>query len=92
MKDKLKHISIIVSGIVQGVGFRYSALQAAKSFSVNGYVENLQDGRVMIEAEGNEENVNAMLEWVKEGPPRAKVRDIDIMDKKPEYYSRFEIR
>lgn len=50
-------ISAFFSGRVQGVGFRYQTLQVAKGFEVTGYVKNLPDGRVRLEAEGRQDEV-----------------------------------
>ena len=49
------------SGRVQGVGFRYSTFQIAKGFEVNGFVKNLLDGRVELQAEGEEGECKAFL-------------------------------
>ena len=46
------HLTAHFSGRVQGVGFRYTVYQVAKEFEVSGYVQNLSDGRVRLEAEG----------------------------------------
>ena len=46
------HESVYFSGRVQGVGFRYQVLQVAREFEVSGFVQNLGDGRVQLEAEG----------------------------------------
>ena len=54
------------SGRVQGVGFRYQTLQTAKEFEVRGEVENLADGRVLLQAEGEEAEVQSFLEAVQE--------------------------
>ncbi len=51
------HESVFFSGRVQGVGFRYTVLQVAKEFEVAGWVQNLPDGRVQLEAEGTLEMV-----------------------------------
>jgi acylphosphatase len=51
---------------VQGVGFRYAALQVAKEFEVAGFAANLLDGRVQVEAEGEEAEVRAFIEAVGE--------------------------
>ena len=53
------HSRVFYSGRVQGVGFRYLSLQIAKEFDVSGFVRNLPDGRVQLEAEGDEEQVRA---------------------------------
>ena len=50
------------SGHVQGVGFRFQALQVAKGFIVTGFVQNLSDGRVYLVAEGSADEVKAFLE------------------------------
>ncbi len=58
---------------MQGVGFRYSALKAARSFQVNGFVRNETDGSVYIEAEGEERNLEMFLDWCRKGPPFGRV-------------------
>jgi acylphosphatase len=60
------HETVIFSGHVQGVGFRYTALQVAKEFEVAGYVCNLADGRVQLEAEGAAAEVAAFIAAVEE--------------------------
>jgi acylphosphatase len=53
--------SVHYSGHVQGVGFRYTVLQIAKGYEVAGFVENLPDGRVLLEAEGSAREVGEFL-------------------------------
>jgi len=60
------HERAIFTGRVQGVGFRYATLQVAREFEVAGFVENLLDGRVQLEAEGRREVVEAFIEAVSE--------------------------
>lgn len=55
------HETVFFTGRVQGVGFRYTALQVAKEFEVAGFVGNLPDGRVHLEAEGRAEEVAAFI-------------------------------
>ena len=57
---------IVVSGRVQGVGFRYSVLQIAREFDVVGFVSNLVDGRVQLEAEGTKADLDAFVDAVQE--------------------------
>jgi len=52
------------SGHVQGVGFRYTAREAAEGFGVTGYVRNLPDGKVELVAEGEEKEIVALLEEI----------------------------
>jgi acylphosphatase len=63
---EVHHEVVLFSGRVQGVGFRYSTLQVAKEFEVSGYVMNLADGRVQLEAEGRPEEVKAFVTAVQE--------------------------
>ncbi len=58
MGETVHHVTLHISGRVQGVGFRYHTLQMAKGFEVSGYVKNLSDGRVLVEAEGRENEVS----------------------------------
>jgi acylphosphatase len=58
---EVHHEAAYFTGRVQGVGFRYAALQAAKEFEVSGFVTNLPDGRVHLEAEGTPEEVDAFI-------------------------------
>lgn len=64
--DETFHLSVCFSGRVQGVGFRYETLQIAKGFDVTGSVRNLPDGRVQLEAEGTEEEVQAFVREVED--------------------------
>ena len=60
------HESVFFSGRVQGVGFRYATLQVAREFEVSGFVCNLPDGRVQLEAEGRAAEVAAFVTAVEE--------------------------
>lgn len=60
------HETVFFTGHVQGVGFRYTALQVAKEFEVAGFVKNLPDGRVQLEAEGQPRDVEAFIAAVEE--------------------------
>jgi acylphosphatase len=60
------HERAYFTGRVQGVGFRYTALQVAREYEVAGFVCNLPDGRVHLEAEGRAEVVDAFIKAVQE--------------------------
>lgn len=60
------HETVYFTGHVQGVGFRYQTLQVAKGFDVTGFVRNLPDGRVVLEAEGGEDEVTAFVAEVED--------------------------
>ncbi|MDD5492398.1 MAG: acylphosphatase [bacterium] len=57
MVNELKSVHIIVKGMVQGVGFRYFTRRLADSLGLSGYVKNLPDGNVEIEAEGDKQSL-----------------------------------
>jgi acylphosphatase len=63
---EVHHETAYFTGRVQGVGFRYAALQVAREFEVSGFVANLPDGRVVLEAEGTREEVSAFISAVHE--------------------------
>ncbi|HXG06745.1 MAG TPA: acylphosphatase [Nitrososphaera sp.] len=69
---------IFVSGIVQGVYFRQNTKDVAKKNNVTGWVRNLPDGRVEAVLEGNEADVNKVIEWCHVGPPKAKVNGVNV--------------
>jgi acylphosphatase len=69
---------ILVSGRVQGVGFRYFTAARARALGVAGSVRNLPDGRVEIRAEGERSALEALVATVKTGPPGARVRDVHV--------------
>lgn len=69
-----------VSGRVQGVFYRASAAAHAKQLRVTGHARNLPDGRVEVLACGDEAAVKALIEWLGEGPPAARVSDIRVED------------
>ncbi|MEO7414506.1 MAG: acylphosphatase [Opitutaceae bacterium] len=86
------HEAVIFSGRVQGVGFRFSTLQVAKEFEVAGFVANLPDGRVRLEAEGSAENVEAFVEAVQtrmHGYIRSAERRVEV---RPQQFAGFTIR
>lgn len=74
------HKHLIISGRVQGVGFRYFAYRNATNLSIKGWVQNLQDGTVETVLAGPQESVKKMVEKLKEGPPSAHVQNIEEID------------
>ncbi len=63
---QVHHVTAFFTGRVQGVGFRYQSLQVAKGFEVSGFVKNLPDGRVQLEAEGKVTEANDFVAAVHE--------------------------
>jgi acylphosphatase len=72
----LKRVHAYISGRVQGVFFRAVTQQTAKGFNLTGWVRNTPDGRVEAVFEGNDENVDKMLDWCHVGPPSARVEKV----------------
>jgi acylphosphatase len=68
----------VVTGCVQGVGFRWYVLQAARALGLTGEVRNRADGAVVVEAEGAREALERLLETAREGPVMAVVRQVDV--------------
>ncbi|MBI4618304.1 MAG: acylphosphatase [Planctomycetes bacterium] len=69
---------IVVSGRVQGVFYRYSAVEEATRLGLSGWVKNLRDGRVEAVAEGERDAVERFVEWCRRGPPSAHVEKLDV--------------
>ncbi|MEF8852841.1 MAG: acylphosphatase [Haloarculaceae archaeon] len=83
---------VFVSGRVQGVFYRATTREQARERGVDGWVRNLEDGRVEAVFEGSEDAVAGMVEWCHEGSPRARVEDVDVEYGDPEGLDGFEIR
>lgn len=88
----MRHYNIKVKGKVHGVAFRFSAHAKAIKLGLTGFVKNMPDGSVFIEAEGNEEAINALIEWCYVGPPRAKVSEVDAEESGLKGYKTFELK
>jgi acylphosphatase len=74
---------VVVTGIVQGVGFRWSARETARRFGVAGFAFNRADGAVEVEIEGEPSAIERMLVWLADGPPGSRVEAIDVSDLEP---------
>lgn len=71
-------VQIVVTGLVQGVFFRFNTMRKALELGVNGWVKNRKDGKVEILCEGHEEDVKRMIEWCMKGPEGAFVSNTEI--------------
>lgn len=83
---------VFVSGHVQGVFFRATTRDTAREEGADGWVRNLDDGRVEAVFEGPETVVDTMVEFCHEGSPAATVEDVSIEYEDPEGLDGFEIR
>ncbi|GAB3661608.1 hypothetical protein GCM10028791_36240 [Echinicola sediminis] len=69
-----------VIGKVQGVFFRKSTQDKARELGVKGWVRNESDGSVMTVIQGNDAQLEAMEKWLREGPARAEVKELMLLD------------
>ena len=77
MENKVR-AHVIISGRVQGVFFRVETKYTADGFGVFGWVKNRRDGTVEALFEGDQDRVDGVLEWCKEGPAHAQVSDVKV--------------
>lgn len=78
MEKNLQRGEIIVSGLVQGVGFRYFVLRAAINLGLKGYTKNLYSGDVITVAEGDRFLIEELFAKIKIGPRHADIKGADI--------------
>lgn len=84
---------LIVSGRVQGVGFRWSTLQLARDLNLTGWVQNELNGTVKISVQGPKENVQHFINIIRQGPTAyAHVSQVKVSQGKIESYQNFTIR
>ncbi len=91
MADKVAK-RVVVHGEVQGVFFRDSTESDASKRGVAGWVTNRDDGAVEALFEGDADSVDAMVDFCRQGPSEADVRDVDVSDAEPEGLDGFSVR
>ncbi|AJQ97638.1 acylphosphatase [Gynuella sunshinyii] len=74
--SQMKSVRVLVTGRVQGVGFRYSTKQMAASLGITGHARNLADGRVEVEAHGSPTEIAQLLTWLRQGSEYARVEHL----------------
>ena len=87
-----KCINAIISGKVQGVFYREGTRQKAESLNITGWVKNNNDDTVELVACGSEENINNLIAWLWQGPPRAEVTDVNWHEIPEEKHDNFVIQ
>lgn len=80
-----------VTGRVQGVYFRETCKQLAQATGVTGWVRNLDDGRVEAVFEGDQMSVDAMVNWCRIGPARARVDSVNVVIETPRHERGFRV-
>lgn len=88
----MKHLNIIIKGKVQGVFFRKFTHSKATQLGVKGFVKNLNDGSVYVEAEGDHNILDIFVEWCHDGSPTAQVDE--VITEEGEYlgFTEFELQ
>lgn len=81
-----------ISGIVQGVGFRYFVSREARALDLTGYAKNLADGRVEVLAVGSRESLDDLASALHKGAPLSQVRSVDEQEAAPEEWAGFHVR
>lgn len=89
----MTHAEITISGVVQGVGFRYYTIQVAKAYGIKGFVKNLPNGKVYCEAEGEPNIIQSFVKELKIGPSMSRVTDVHVDKfKELQNFKQFEVR
>jgi acylphosphatase len=79
----MRRVRVRISGRVQGVFFRATCAEEARSRGLAGWVRNAADGAVEAEFEGGDDQIGEMLGWCRHGPPAARVADVEVADLDP---------
>lgn len=91
MHDHRLRYRVRVSGRVQGVWYRESCRRQALAVGVGGWVRNNADGTVEAVVEGEPQSVAQLLAWMRSGPPRAEVIDVDVQEEPPQSEQGFSV-
>lgn len=75
----MRQVEVTIRGRVQGVGYRLATASQAQKLGLAGWVRNLPDGGVEATFAGEDDRVEAMLEWCEQGPPLARVKSVALV-------------
>lgn len=78
VSSSLKRVHAVFGGFVQGVGFRFTTIDIARSYAVAGFVRNTEDGAVEVVAEGDEETLKGFVEAIQLSPLRRYINSAQI--------------
>jgi acylphosphatase len=87
----LKTVSITVTGKVQGVFYRQTAKEKATELGIKGEVKNMPDETVKITATGTKEQIEQLIEWCRQGPPKAEVQNVITEEMPLQSFDKFSI-
>jgi acylphosphatase len=92
MSTEIKNLRVVVAGKVQGVAFRHHVKKVADILGVRGFIRNEHNGTVFLEAEGEDEMVNKLIDYCHHGPDTARVEKVSITLGVIVGYDSFEIQ
>ena len=92
MSESAIAVRATVRGQVQGVGFRYAAVELARRLGLMGWVRNAEDGSLLVHAEGPAAAVEELTGFLREGPPGAEVAEVEVEAVKVEGHEQFAVR
>jgi DNA ligase D-like protein (predicted 3'-phosphoesterase) len=92
VNDSTSAARVFARGKVQGVGFRDAVMEKASELGVLGWVRNGDDGAVAVHAEGPKPAVDALVEFLRQGPPAARVESVEVEATKVEGHEQFAVR
>jgi len=90
-ESNIIHKKITVTGLVQGVGFRYACIENANSIGIKGFVKNVSDGSVYIEAEGSEKQLIQFIDWCSLGPRYGRIEEVKVKNDEIKGFKQFVV-
>lgn len=88
----MKRVHLLIFGEVTGVGFRFYTVRIARELGLTGWIRNTENREVEIVAEGEKGKLENLITWAHQGPPLAKVREIEVEWEEATGFSGFEVR
>lgn len=86
-----KSVRVYIEGTVQGIFYRAFVKENAERHNVKGFVRNLENGRVEIFLEGNNDDVDKMIELCRTGPKHSEIKNVEVKDEKFQDLKTFKI-
>ena len=86
-----KSVRVYIEGTVQGIFFRGFIKENAERHNVKGFVRNLEDSRVEVFLEGNNDDVDKMIELCKTGPKHSDIKNVEVKNEKFQDFKTFKI-
>ena len=76
----MRRVRLVIRGLVQGVSYRANAAHEGRRLGVTGWVRNQPDGSVLLEAQGDADRIESLIDWCKQGPSLAEVERVETSD------------